>query len=592
MSVLSYITSFLSLIFHLDPDNSILNLSNYTYPSPKDSSYTYVAIMSTTDVHGYAFHRQFPSLSNFSYGGASLMYSYMKALRSEWGDRFLWFDSGDKYQGGLESTLSNGTIMTDFYNYAELDVSVLGNHEFDFGFDYLFNQMNKSDSPFLTTNLKNKHTNGTEAFNNTQNYIQSKVFKLGKGITIGMVGYTPEFNYYPKKVLEDIIFLNITNGIVKEAQRLRDEEKVSTVILLIHNGVVCRGDDTTIGVYNASHSVDDSSCDKENEIYKFIMNEMPDGLIDAVIGGHVHYPGHHFFKGIPVIHSQDKGVHFHILYLPFKDGKIVKESIQVEGPVPVCDMISAETKKCTINEKNSKMYPFYFHNYRIRSDKRLERKILQKYEAEFEKYRQYICYNEYEELTRSAVENALGNMQCDIIRNVSNADFSILNNGAFRATWYEGPLYLEDIYNMNPFKSIITTFEVNGDEFFKMLFALQGKKGFSQTSGVRQYFKLIDGKYELQRITMLNGDEIDKQKNYTFAMNDYLANGGDEFKKIFEWYTIRNRKEHGTVNDALEKTLKEMERIKKGTFYEEDKEKRRVVIIEDEPVEPAESTEN
>ena len=31
-------------------------------------------------------------------------------------------------------------------------------------------------------------------------------------------------------------------------------------------------------------------------------------------------------------------------------------------------------------------------------------------------------------------------------------------------------------------------------------------------------------------------------------------------------------KEHGTVNDALEKTLKEMERIKKGTFYEEDKE--------------------
>ena len=64
MNFFSYITGLLSFIFHLNPDKEIINLSDYSYPSPNDKNYTYIPIICTTDIHGYAFSRQFPSLSN------------------------------------------------------------------------------------------------------------------------------------------------------------------------------------------------------------------------------------------------------------------------------------------------------------------------------------------------------------------------------------------------------------------------------------------------------------------------------------------------------------------------------------------------
>lgn len=578
MNFFSYITGLLSFIFHLNPDKEIINLSDYSYPSPNDKNYTYIPIICTTDIHGYAFSRQFPSLSNFSYGGSALLYSYIRAIRSEWGNRVLWFDAGDKYQGGVESTLSNGTIMSEIFNFGELDLSVLGNHEFDNGLDYLMNLMNISDAPTLTTNVKNKKTNGTDAFNNTKNYIQSKIFKMSNDISIGVVGYVPVFSYYKQAVLDNLTFLNISEGITTEAKRLRNEEKVNAVVLLIHDGVPCANDNPVLGVYNVTHSVNDEGCDKTSLLYKYIINEMPEGLLDAIVGGHVHYFGHHFFKKIPVVHSQNNGLSFHVLYLPFKEGKVVHEAIQVEGPIPVCNMISKTTKQCSINEKNIETYPFYFHNYRIRLDKRLERKVLKHYQENFDKYKEYICENEYESLGRGTTENALGNLQCDIIKNVSKADFAIINNGAFRTTWYKGPLYLEDIYNMNPFKSIITSFEVNGEELFNMMTTLQaGDKRYFQTGGMRQYFTKKDNEYVLEKITLLSGEELEKDKNYTFVMNDFLAQGGDNFKEIFKWYTKRNEKTHGDFVSAITSTLKSLGKIENGKYYEDDKSKRRIV---------------
>ena len=51
---------------------------------------------------------------------------------------------------------------------------------------------------------------------------------------------------------------------------------------------------------------------------------------------------------------------------------------------------------------------------------------------------------------------------------------------------------------------------------------------------MRQYFTKKDNEYVLEKITLLSGEELEKDKNYTFVMNDFLAQGGDNFKEIFD----------------------------------------------------------
>ena len=39
------------------------------------------------------------------------MGKYINLLREQWGDRFIWLDAGDQFQGAMENTLSNGSII-------------------------------------------------------------------------------------------------------------------------------------------------------------------------------------------------------------------------------------------------------------------------------------------------------------------------------------------------------------------------------------------------------------------------------------------------------------------------------------------------
>ena len=94
--------------------NSSVNMSNYDYPSPsiKDNIIN-VAIMGTSDIHGAVFPNRFQSPNDtlLYSGGAINIYSYVKALRKEWQNYFLWLDGGDQFQGIMEVFLSEGNVM-------------------------------------------------------------------------------------------------------------------------------------------------------------------------------------------------------------------------------------------------------------------------------------------------------------------------------------------------------------------------------------------------------------------------------------------------------------------------------------------------
>ena len=88
-----------------------------------------LSVVGTTDVHGFVFSRN-------GRGGVALLAGYIKNLRAARtadGGATLLFDSGDTFQGGIESNLTEGGLVIDAYNALGYTAAAIGNHEFDFG---------------------------------------------------------------------------------------------------------------------------------------------------------------------------------------------------------------------------------------------------------------------------------------------------------------------------------------------------------------------------------------------------------------------------------------------------------------------------
>jgi len=96
---------------------------------PRGSSTVTLSIVGTTDLHGNVFGRD-------GRGGLELLGGYvanLRAARAADGGGVVLIDSGDTYQAGIESDLSEGAIVVDAYNQLGYTAAVIGNHEFDFG---------------------------------------------------------------------------------------------------------------------------------------------------------------------------------------------------------------------------------------------------------------------------------------------------------------------------------------------------------------------------------------------------------------------------------------------------------------------------
>src|SRR3954465_12449835 len=103
----------------------LITISCTTAPAPQREA-VHVIIVGTTDVHGW-FNGPGP------YGGAPTLASYLSALRAANPGHVLLVDSGDLFQGTMESNMFEGEPIIRAYNALGYPASAVGNHEFDYG---------------------------------------------------------------------------------------------------------------------------------------------------------------------------------------------------------------------------------------------------------------------------------------------------------------------------------------------------------------------------------------------------------------------------------------------------------------------------
>lgn len=256
----------------------------------------HLRIMETTDIHvnimPYDYYADKPNDTM----GLTRTASIIDKIRAEAGNSML-IDNGDLLQGnpmGDYMAYKKGMKAGDMHpvmkamNVLKYDVGTLGNHEFNYGLDFMFNVLNGANFPIVCANL----TKGKLASDPKQDelffkpyVILDKKIKDGAGnestVKVGFIGFVPpQIMVWDQKNLEGKA---MTRDIVSAAKAwvpAMKEAGADIVIALSHSGIDAAKQ--AEGMENASLYV-----------------AAVDG-IDAVFTGHQHlvFPGPKTWDGM------------------------------------------------------------------------------------------------------------------------------------------------------------------------------------------------------------------------------------------------------------------------------------------------------
>ena len=281
--------------------SSVLALSCNRMAFAKDGNQVDLRIIGTTDIHSFLtdfdYYKDAPT-EKFGFTRAA---SLIRQARAEVKNSVL-VDNGDLIQGnpiadyqaavGYKEGKSNPAV--DCLNAMHYEVGTLGNHEFNYGLDYLADAIKQAKFPIVNANVVKV---GTEEPYYTPYVIQEKTVVDNKGkshkLKIGYIGFVPpQIMVWDKANLMGKVE---TRDIVKSAQKYVPEMKkkgADIIVALAHTGP------------------SDEPYHEGAENSAFYLADVPH--IDAVIFGHSHrlFPNKEFAKSpnADIVKGTVKGV--------------------------------------------------------------------------------------------------------------------------------------------------------------------------------------------------------------------------------------------------------------------------------------------
>ena len=565
-------------------DNIGLN-QNYEKIDKNDKKYTYIPLVGINDIHGIFF----PKVNNiiigknksitYKTGGLEFVTKYVNILRKDFGsNRVLFFDAGDNYQGGIDSVLFDGEILLDYFNLIGINGSTIGNHEFDYSKSWIEDKYKKSIHKILINNIMDNSTNKKEGVlgkNHKTSHLYEIKLDNGDIIKIGVIGLS--FNMKNDKMIpntwgnrntwDNLTFFEYMEGLEKESKKLR-KRGAKAIILLTHFGLVCNETEALkLDMYNKSSI--QSSCfrdDDDSALYK-LLDKLPTGLIDGIIGGDTHNTMHHWEKNIPMMSTRTHARYINIMYLPFKkNGKgeyiLENDEIKIEGPIPACEKIFKNYQNCELISSEEYKKAGGLINYSWRGVK-IEKDPMVKpiYDKYYKKYKEYAAQDivTFKGFNKIKVDKSgdctLCNTYLDAIVDIKKADFAIINRGIFPEELVPGVLSRAEFYNQMPYLDRLCTVYVTGKELKQIVSTVQSKgKSFYPSSRLKQTI-LINNKTGTKNVTNIEIYINDKpmpikdNKKYKMASSLFVLSesSGEDFAKGDSYKIIHQK----AINKAI-----------------------------------------
>ncbi len=189
------------------------------------------------------------------------------------------------------------------------------------------------------------------------------------------------------------------------------------------------------------------------------------------------------------------------------------------------------------------------------------------------------------ELVRRGHTN-LGRLITSAMLNETGADIAITNGGGIRDSIEAGDITKDSVIKVLPFGNYIITKKVKGIDIVAALEhgMVEGAGSFTHFAGITVETKKEtddDGVTRHKVISIkINGEDLDLNKEYILATNDFMAVGGDGYTMLSDYSTLN---EYSALDESL---IKYIEEIGSEGIIAIDKEERLVVKdISDEAIE-------
>ena len=236
------------------------NLCKYGHTDTDDNDYCDVCQMylivvvdfyAINDLHG-------KFCDNNGQPGVDELGTYFEMM-SKQDEHMVLLSSGDMWQGSAESVLTNGKIMVDWMNALGFVSMTLGNHEFDWGEDFIRENTKVAEFPFLAINIYNTITG------ERVEYCQPSVMIERGGLKIGIIGAIGD------------CYSSISSDMVTDVEFKVGSELTS---LVKAEALKLKGNGADLIVYSIHGDAGDG--------YNTYDTALSNGYVDVVFEGHSH----------------------------------------------------------------------------------------------------------------------------------------------------------------------------------------------------------------------------------------------------------------------------------------------------------------
>ncbi len=413
----------------------------------------------TSDIHSRLFPYTFvPNrferdyglvANNAPFGGVARMATIAKDIRDT-SNRSLWLDSGDCFQGAPVFNMFKGEAEMRALTTAGMDAAVIGNHEFDLGASNLFEQIdNWAGYRLLAANYVFEDPPNPDQRSLKDVVRPYAVFDVD-GLKVGVIGMA---NW------------SSMTGIFEGGNSLGIRPIKDDIVLKQYVALLRPTVDVLVVVSHLGLDEDEglTAADVQDE------NEaLPLEGVDLILGGHLHIVTNPP-KIIP--HQQDDGQ------------TVLVHSGAFAKFVGRLDVVVRVGENNADPAQRSRIVSFAYDNIPVDSrtpDDPEVADVLWPYsvainrDLDLDGVFGYVNTTGTAKITRndlSGGDSQLGNLVARSMQTRSGveAEFAFTNSLGIRADFEQGPLTVEQMYNVFPFENSITVMYLSGSEVFETL---------------------------------------------------------------------------------------------------------------------------
>lgn len=443
--------------------------------------------------------------------GAIAGYAYITALKADYeakGAEVILVDAGDYSQGTSYVSVTKGLDAIEMMNAAGYDVVTLGNHEFDYGYTQLKDNMTKAKFKVLCADVFN--ADGTPIFDANYTYTTKSGVKVG---FFGMETPETQTKANPTKIKGLTFATNdaFTKAAADQVEALKDAD---VVICLAHLGVD-----------------GESKPYRSTDLYAAVKG------IDFIVDGHSHTVMTKGEKGEPIQSTGTAFANIGVIVIDDATKKIESNSLfEIKEDTAKDATVAAAAQK--IIDRIDKEYGAVF----AKSEVELNGAKAPNGNRDSET-------NNGDLITDAMVWKILQDKESLTV----DADHvvAVTNGGGIRKAINPGDVTKKNINEVLPFGNTVVTIYITGAELLEALEAStyctpDAIGGFPQVSGINYTISTAvayDAKAEtypastyygpksINRVTInsINGKEFKADDTYAVITNDFCGGGGDTY---------------------------------------------------------------